>query len=133
MTKEARHPEMFSNFSNWMRTPDMLDSKLGFVQTDIDYVWTNYKTNYWIMIEEKCYMQRPDWAQLQLLVTLDKVARNDPYYNGCYLIQFENTSPVDGSFVVSHIIFGEFECNSMEKFLEHIVSRNVPNDRKVFS
>lgn len=33
-----------SDFSAWLRRQSEIDSNKGFITTDIDYLWKNYKT-----------------------------------------------------------------------------------------
>jgi len=89
-----------SNFSNWLRSQSGIDSSLGFVATDIDYIWSNYKTAYWMLLEEKCKLAEPSFCQNKLFQIIDKVARADINYRGLHLIQFENTSPDDGKIFI---------------------------------
>ena len=132
MTRESNHKELFTPFSEWIRNCHHIRSEKKFTLTDIDFVWKNYETGYWILMEEKCKMSDLTFAQEKTFVELDKTARNDPYYNGFYVVRFENTTPDDGNFVVRHLEFGEFRVTSMPLFLEFVVSENTPNDRKVW-
>ena len=74
MTKQQRNEKFATDFSLWLRNrtrdglamfrnPDPIDSRLGFITTDIDYYWSNYKTGKFMFIEEKAYMEEPDWSQ----------------------------------------------------------------------
>lgn len=84
-------------FSDWLREQPKLDSrKIGFVTTNIDYLWHNYKMNKWMLLEEKRRMADVIFPQSKLLSILDKAAKHDPKYHGMHIIQFENTNPEDG-------------------------------------
>lgn len=50
-----RRDEHSSPFGLWLREQHEIDSNLGFITTDIDYIWKNYVTNEWMLIEEKRY------------------------------------------------------------------------------
>jgi hypothetical protein len=102
MTLQRKYPGA-SNFSNWLRVQPGISSELGFVATDIDYIWSNYKTGYWMLIEEKCKFAEPSFCQNKLFHIIDKVAKADPNYRGLHLIQFENTSPEDGRICIDNI------------------------------
>lgn len=95
MTLQRRNNEG-TQFSEWLRNQPNLDSTLGFIATDIDYVWENYKTGKWYFIEEKRHQKDVTQTQRNTFNRLNKLAKNDKNYCGYYLIQFENTSPDDG-------------------------------------
>ena len=85
-----------SPFSEWLREQPEIDSKLGYVTTDIDYVWRDYNTGLFLLIEEKCRMGEPDYPQMETFRILNKSIESDNY-RGIHLVQFENTSPDDGA------------------------------------
>jgi hypothetical protein len=107
MTQQSRNGKQ-TEFSLWLRNVmpdnitsvrrnDPLSSKMGFITTDIDYIWMNYKTSEWIIIEEKRYNLEVPYAQRNILTMLHNLAKkNDPKYKGLYSIKFENTNPEDG-------------------------------------
>jgi hypothetical protein len=103
MTLQRKYPGA-SNFSNWLRQQEAIDSSKGYVTTDVDYIWKNYKTGAWMIIEEKCRMAKPSFCQSEILKMLDKLVwASEGYgkdYYGCHLIQFENTSPDDGKIYI---------------------------------
>lgn len=79
------------------RDPDPLDSGLGFVTTNIDYVWRNYKTGDWMLLEEKRFMSDVRRWQKELFVLVDKGCRLlMKHYKGFHLLVFEKTNPEDG-------------------------------------
>ena len=102
MTKRRKYPGG-TEFGNWLRACREVKSRLGFIASDVDFVWRNYKTGLWMMLEEKrCYGAPPERAlptfpQATLFALLDKLARADEQYRGFHLLQFENTSPEDGA------------------------------------
>ena len=95
MTKQ-RKDEHGTEFSIWVRKQPEIDSKLGYVATDLDYVWHNYKTGEWMLIEEKRHDSSPTYSQRCILKLLHNACKHAPKYRGLHLIVFENTSPDDG-------------------------------------
>jgi hypothetical protein len=85
-----------TEFGLWLRDQKEIDSKLGYIATNIDYIWMNYKTGEWMIIEEKRYRKDLQGWQRKIFRMIHKVAKHDPKYRGIYLIQFENTCPDDG-------------------------------------
>jgi hypothetical protein len=83
-------------FGHWLRNQPRLDSSEGYVATDIDYLWSNYRTGEWMLIEEKCRMAYPSATQKELLLRLRKVCQKDPLFRGLHLLQFECETPDDG-------------------------------------
>ena len=83
-------------FSDWLRHQAELDSKLGYIATNLDYIWSNFKTKEWMAVEEKRYGADASWSQKQLFKMLHKVCKLDKNYRGIHLIQFEKESPDDG-------------------------------------
>lgn len=90
-----------SDFSSWLRRQSEISSEKGFITTDIDYLWKNYKTGKWMILEEKTHGATvPRW-QGEFLQLLDKLGANDPLYCGAYLVRFENTDPDNGRVMVN--------------------------------
>ena len=85
-----------TEFGLWLREQDEIDSSLGFVATNLDFVWCNYKLNKYMLIEEKRYNSRPKLCQQLMFKRIDDACKNDPRYCGFYYLIFENTSPDDG-------------------------------------
>ena len=96
MTKQ-RYDKHSTEFGLWLREQNPLDSSKGYIATNIDYIWCNYKTRKYVLIEEKRYMSEVKKWQESLLKLIDCNLSKDKNYHGFYLIQFENTSPEDGS------------------------------------
>jgi len=86
-----------TEFGNWLRQQPEIDSSLGFIATNIDYMWTNYHTGFWMLIEEKRHDTQPRFWQQRMFKKLDLAARNDPNYRGFHLLVFEHTNPDDGA------------------------------------
>ena len=84
-----------TEFGLWLREQKQIDSSLGFVATNLDYVWKNFKTGDWMLIEEKRFSGKVTFSQRKLFTHLHKSIQ-DKKYHGIHLITFENTSPEDG-------------------------------------
>ena len=85
-----------TEFGDWTRRQAEIDSGLGWVATNIDYVWHNYKTGAWMLLEEKRHGAQPKRWQLECFALVDAQARRDPKYHGLHVIVFQHTSPEDG-------------------------------------
>lgn len=85
-----------SSFSDWIREQKRLESKIGFVTTNIDFLWRNYKTGQWMFIEEKQYMADVNYPQRKSFQMIHSKVKNDFDYCGFHLVQFEKRSPEDG-------------------------------------
>lgn len=95
MTRK-RNDSHSTEFGLWLREQAEIDSRLGFVATNIDFVWSNYKTGQWMLLEEKRFNKRPTYCQRKLFEILDCAIGDDPTYYGFHIIIFEKTSPTDG-------------------------------------
>lgn len=98
MTKQWNGYDQPTQFSAWLRakgTEGYIASKSGFVATNVDYMWENYKTGQWCLIEEKRFNAPVGYAQLKSFERLHK-SISDHNYTGFYILRFENTSPEDG-------------------------------------
>lgn len=95
MTKQ-RFDQKSTEFGLWLRKEPAIDSSLGYIASNVDYVWRNYKTGDWMLIEEKRFMATLKRWQKEIFNTLDQCCHHDPHYRGFHLIQFEHTSPDDG-------------------------------------
>ena len=96
MTQERRDGHS-TEFGLWLREQQEIDSKLGFVATNIDYVWRNYKTGDWMLIEEKRYGQKVKFYQQEVFDLLNWCCKHHPKFCGFHTIVFEKTSPDDGA------------------------------------
>jgi hypothetical protein len=94
-----------SVFSNWLRKQPEIssDKKRGYVATDIDFIWHNYRTGEWMFLEEKCFLAPVERWQHEMLMILWNVAKHDPKFRGGYVIQFERTSPDDGDIYINKV------------------------------
>jgi hypothetical protein len=93
---QQRRDEHSTEFGLWLRDQPEIDSKLGYVATNIDYVWRNYKTGEWMIIEEKRYGHQPKFYQEKIFELLNWCCNNHPKFHGVHILVFENTSPEDG-------------------------------------
>ena len=111
-----RYDEHSTEFGLWLRQQDCIDSGLGFVTSNVDYIGSNYKTKEWMLIEEKRHNGAVTFAQRELFRILDKVGRADPYYRGFHFLRFENTSPDDGAIYLDNQEIGKDELLSFLRF-----------------
>ena len=91
-----RNDNQGTEFENWRRNKPELSSGLGYIATDIDFIWRNYKTGQFMFVEEKRYMSKMTFPQKQTFKVVDKQMKGHPLYMGFHLLQFENTTPDDG-------------------------------------
>jgi hypothetical protein len=85
-----------TEFGLWLREQNALDSSKGFIATNLDYMWKNYKNNLWMYLEEKRYNSVLRSPQIGLFLKADTSVQ-DENYKGFHLIVFEKTSPDDGA------------------------------------
>ena len=62
MTRK-RYDKHSTEFGLWLREQKELDSKFGYVATNLDYMWKNYKTGLWMFLEEKRYNGQLTFSQ----------------------------------------------------------------------
>lgn len=109
-----RVDEHSTEFGLWLRVQPEIDSKLGYLATNIDYMWRNYKTGKWMLIEEKRHNSTPKFWQRTMFVILHKLCRLDKDFKGFHLMVFENTSPDDGKIFLDK---KEIDRDTLIKFL----------------
>lgn len=115
MTQERRDGHS-TEFGLWLRRQREIDSKLGYVATNLDFIWSNYRTGAWMILEEKRYGQQPRRYQLCLFWLLDKVAPLDPNYRGFHLLTFQKTCPEDGEVFLDDRLIGRDELVEFLQF-----------------
>ncbi len=93
---QKRRDDHSTEFGLWLREQSEIDSNLGFIATNIDYVWQNYKTDKWMIIEEKRYGRQPKFYQKKILDLLRWCGEYHPKFYGVHILIFENTNPDDG-------------------------------------
>lgn len=96
MTRQ-RNDSHSTEFGLWLRKQPEIDSKLGYVGHNIDYLWLYYKTGKWMLIEEKRYCAECGYSQKEAFKIIHKACKTDKNYHGFHLIQFDCTSPDDSS------------------------------------
>jgi hypothetical protein len=94
---QKRRDNHSTEFGLWLRNQPEIDSKLGYVATNIDYVWKNYKTDQWMIIEEKRYGHQPRFYQQKIFDVLNWCCKHHPKFYGVHVLVFENTRPDDGN------------------------------------
>uniref|UniRef100_A0A6H2A153 Uncharacterized protein n=1 Tax=viral metagenome TaxID=1070528 RepID=A0A6H2A153_9ZZZZ len=113
-------------FTNWIRQPEELSSEKGYVATDIDLLWENYKLKKYMFIEEKTFMAKPTDCQLRQMNRVHRINFKRNEYCGYHLIQFEKNSPEDGRIfldgkeiskerLLTFLQFVNVDKNSLEK------------------
>jgi len=95
MTKR-RFDAHSTEFGLWLREQPEIDSSRGYVATNVDYIWKNYDTLDWMIIEEKRHGSQPKNWQTSIFLQLDALCKANPHYHGFHVLVFENTSPDDG-------------------------------------
>ena len=95
MTKK-RYDQHSTEFGLWLRDQKKVDSSKGYIATNIDYVWHNYLTGKWVVIEEKRYMAKVAPWQNKIFNLAGWCFKHHPKFDGFFLLQFEKTSPIDG-------------------------------------
>jgi len=105
-----------TEFGLWLRDQPEIDSRLGYIATNIDYMWQNYKTGQWMLIEEKRYNSRIKRWQKQLFYLLAQCAKHHPKFNGFHFIRFEKTSPEDGKIYLDGKEINKTELVSFLRF-----------------
>jgi len=91
-----RNDEHSTEFGLWLREQPEIRSALGYVATNVDYMWRNYKTGEWMLLEEKRYGGQPRRWQKRSFKILDECAQSDHRYRGFHILIFEATNPEDG-------------------------------------
>ena len=79
MTRK-RNDKHSTEFGLWLREQECIDSSKGFIATNLDYVWSNYKTGEWLLIEEKRYNKDMTRAQVDQFRILHDAAKSDRWY-----------------------------------------------------
>jgi len=106
---QKRNDNHSTEFGLWLREQKEIDSSLGYVTTNIDYVWRNYNTGKWMIIEEKRFMAKVARWQQEIFNLVNWCSKHHPKFCGFHIIQFEKTSPDDGK-----IFLNEHEIDKQE-------------------
>lgn len=125
MTKQEQTNNRSLEFSHWIRQ-QLPDSSTGFCVSDQDWVFYNYKTKQLMFCEEKTRMGKiSDWFRTLIKNILHPALRlycpkNGIDYRGYHLIQFENTSPVDGKIYLDYNLITEQQLIEFLSFRQHL-------------
>lgn len=116
-TKQRRHENGATAFSDWLRSDEVKNLGLGkdFAgASDLDFIWFPYLEGWYITIEEKCFGCKPDKSQKDtqgilaqhLHLGSERKQRIDTLrgkreieYRGHYVISFEKTNPNDSDWI----------------------------------
>lgn len=115
MTRK-RVDEHSTEFGLWLREQHSIDSSLGFVATNLDYIWCNYKTGDWMLIEEKRFNSSVTYSQAQLINKIDNLCQSDKQYHGWHVIKFEKTNPEDGEIRLDNEVITKAQLLDFLKF-----------------
>jgi hypothetical protein len=102
MATMKRKDDHSTEFGLWLREQESIDSGLGYITSNLDYIWKNYNTGEWMLIEEKRYNTPIKLWQENLFKALDKILTGSKGYRGWHLLKFENTNPEDGKIWLDH-------------------------------
>lgn len=106
MTRGAEYTSK-SPFSLWLRDQKGIESKTTQTNiTDDDYKIYNYRKNLMMIIEEKMYRGKMMWHEKQAHEFLHCMLDGHLYYRGYHILQFENTSPLDGGIWLNYKLIG---------------------------
>ena len=94
MTRQ-RNDSHSTEFGLWLRKQKEIDSSLGYIASNIDYMWMNYKHGLWMLIEEKRYGKGLTFPQETMFPIIDKACKSDVAYRGLHVLVFERTNPDD--------------------------------------
>ena len=108
-------------FSNWLR-----GTQIQVSCHDIDFVWHNYRENWFITIEEKQFMARQSRSQVETQAIIFQMLRassgrscktlhgwKEIEYRGHYVVVFEKSSPTNGKIYIDSIEVTEDDLISL--------------------
>jgi hypothetical protein len=97
MTIEQKIENPRNDFSKWLREVKELDSKKGYLFSDLDMIGKNYKTKKFLTMEIKCFNSEPKtWQRILLDEDIRDTLKSNPNYLGHWYIKFEHYGPSDG-------------------------------------
>jgi len=118
-----RFDEHSTPFGEWLREQELIDSSLGFIASNLDYIWANYETKNLMLLEEKRFSGTLTYSQKELFSRLDNCLKSmsgcgllDYKYWGFHFIQFENTSPEDGAIYLDGRLISKDELLKFLRF-----------------
>lgn len=114
---QQRRDQQSTEFGIWLRQQPEIDSRFGYVASNLDYIWSNYLTGKWMLIEEKRYRSKVRFYQNRLFGMLDYAIKSGvaQKYYGFHVISFEHTSPDDGRIFIDN---REVSRNELISFLQ---------------
>jgi hypothetical protein len=110
-----RRDKHSTEFGLWLRAQKEIDSALGFVATNLDFVWCNYDTGEWMLIEEKRFGAAIKSWQREIFKRLHDACKGADGYKGFHLLVFEKTNPEDGKIFLDR---KEITKDDLLKFLK---------------
>lgn len=113
---QQRRDEHSTEFGIWLRQQPEIDSKLGYTATNVDYIWNNYKTGEFMLIEEKRHGAFVKFPQSVLFKILDSCCVTNEKYKGLHILVFTNTNPDDGKTILDGKIINREELISFLTF-----------------
>ena len=134
MTK-PRYDSFSTEFGLWLRDQEDLDSRSqGFSTTNLDYIWENYKTGQFMLIEEKRYNSCLKFPQSKTFENLHRRLVGAEGYCGFFFIKFEKTSPEDGRIFVCEFFkqprhVYELSSEELIRFLRFEKIEDIVNER----
>ncbi len=105
MTRQEQYKNtpLFNEFSKYLRNNPWLNSMHGHTFVKLDWVCFNYEKNLFMIVESKTYAGKKKigdmsvpYAQSKSMRLLSDILSHSPMFKGIHLLEFENTSPVDG-------------------------------------
>ena len=116
-----------TEFSLWLRDQSELDSSLGYITSDLDHIWMNYKNELWMLLETKRYGWYVGRVQHNILLKINKACAKDKMYRGLHQLVFENTTPDDGRIQLDEqeitkeelIKFLQFDQKIIDRYYKH--------------
>ncbi len=99
MTQKRRDTNS-TEFGQWLRNQGEIDSRLGFVTTNIDFAWEDITTGLYMFIEEKRYGWMPKPYQISIFKLINLAHKNQVSYRGFHLLVFTGTSSEDGKTIL---------------------------------
>lgn len=130
MTRQ-RNDNHSTEFGLWLRQQKEIDSHLGYVTSNIDFLWTNYKTGQWMFIEEKRYMSDVTYPQKQMFAKLHRACSDEPGYEGFHILRFERTNPDDGRIYLNDIEIDVYQLIAFLRFEPTHISVSMKDWLKV--
>ena len=94
--REAKRRSSFTDFGLWIKDELREDMSV----TDIDYVFSDYKKERFMLVEEKCKLSKIEKGQAHVFERINDIFNckqniNGQKYHGFYVIQFPQTLPTD--------------------------------------